>query len=236
LKHFLNHELLAPNVLTVPVDKSIVDEFTELALRPDPGPDYCTITPWTEFSDMRWISAQTEKAFRRFESAYERLDVARHVREYLDIERDVHFYTGFLHTRRECKATNFHVDWKLTNNEAFTLLTPLRGAEHEQKLLYKKLNGEVAEYVYRPGEAIIFGDHFTHSSPPGVSDPPFSLLVLYFGTDKMAHWGKLLRTQGRQCALLQRPDGELIEIDPWKGPTGAGNEVEPLEDTTQSQM
>ena len=158
MKHFLNDSMLAPNVLTVPVDMDIVREFTELALRPDPGPDYLSVMPWKDFNDILWISAKTEAAFRVFQSAFERMDVARHVREYLDIDQDVHFYAGFVHTRRVCKKENFHVDWRLTNNEAFTLLTPLCGYENEQKLLYKKLTGEVAEYVYKPGEAIIFGD------------------------------------------------------------------------------
>lgn len=227
MKHFLNQAMLAPNVLTIPVDVNIIDEFRDLALNPDPGPDYCSISPWAKFNDIRWISAQTERAFDVFESAYERLDVARHVRDYLDVDSDVHFYTGFLHTRSECSETNFHVDWKLTNNEAFTLLTPICGIESEPRLLYKKMTGEEAEYVYKRGEAIVFGDHFLHSTPPGRADPPFSLLVLYFGTDKIKHWGKLLRTQGRQAALLKRPDGQFIHIDPSKGPTGPGNEVEP---------
>lgn len=228
LKHFLNDSMLAPNVLTAQVDMDIVREFSELALNPDPGPDYLSVMPWKDFNDILWISAKTEAAFRVFQSAFERMDVAKYVREYLDIDHDVHFYAGFVHTRRVCKEANFHVDWKLTNNEAFTLLTPVCGFENEQKLLYKKLTGEVAEYVYKPGEAIIFGDHFIHSTPPGVADPPFGLLVLYFGSDKMEHWGKLLRTQGRQAALLHRPDGEFVHIDPWKGPTGVDNQIEPV--------
>jgi hypothetical protein len=213
LKHFLNHDLLAPNVLTVPVDMNIVREFVELAETSDRGPGFLTVVPWKDSSDLQWISADSEPAFRIFESAYQRLDVARHVREYLDLERDVRFYTGFLHTRKDCMKAHWHVDWKLTNNEAFTLLTPVSGFESGQKLLYKKLTGEVAEYAYKPGEAIIFGDHFIHSTPPGTSDRPFSLLVLYFGTDKMKHWDKLLRTTGQQCPLLQCPDGQFMRVD-----------------------
>jgi hypothetical protein len=220
VKHFLNDELLAPNVLTVPVDMDIVREFEWLAKTEDPGPDFCITNPWRFISDMRWISAASEKTLRMFEDAYRRLDVARHVREYLDIEHEVRFYAGFLHIRNEPREANFHVDWQLTNNEAFTLLTPVCGLEAEQKLLYKKLNGDVAEYIYKPGEAIIFGDHFQHSSPPGKSEAPLTLLCLNFGTDKMEHWDKLLRTQGKQCPLVQQPDGQLMIADPFKGPIG----------------
>jgi len=208
LKHFINHEMLAPNVLTVEIDFDIVTEFAELAASGASDPEYCTLAPaWK--SDMRWISPRSERAFARFQSAFDRLDIARHVREYLDLDRGVRLYAGFLHTRSRCAQPDFHLDWQLTNNEAFTLLTPLCGFEAGQKLLYNKLTGETAEYAYRPGEAIVFGDHFLHSTAPGECDPPFSLLVFNFGTDKMEHWDKIRRTAGTQCELICRPDGQL---------------------------
>ena len=209
VKHFINQDMLAPNVLTIAVDAEIVGEFQDLVGSAESHRDYCTYKPgWN--SDMRWISARSKEAFGKFQSAFDRLDVARHVREYLDIDADVRLYAGFLHTRSRCSKPDFHVDWMLTNNEAFTLLTPLQAAKDEQKLLYKKLTGDIAEYVYRPGEAIVFGDHFLHSTPPGSFDPPFSLLVFNFGTDKMAHWDKIVRTTGTQCGLIRRPDGRLV--------------------------
>jgi len=216
MKHFLNHEMLAPNVLTIPVDTAVVDEFAELAGTAQSDADYCIFRPpWG--SDIRWISAQTESAFGLFQSAFDRLDIARHVAEFLDLDGDVRLYAGFLHTRSRCSETNFHVDWGLTNNEAFTLLTPVGGAEG-QRLLYRKLTGEIAEYAYKPGEAIVFGDHFTHSTPLGSWDPPFTLLVFNFGTDKMEHWDKIVKTTGRQCRLIRRPDGVLETLDQGAGP------------------
>jgi hypothetical protein len=189
LKHFLNQELLAPNVFTIPVDTGVVGAFAD--------------------SDIRWISADTEEGFATFQSAFDRIDVAGHTREYLDLASDVRLYAGFLHTRSECSEPNFHVDWTLTNNEAFTLLTPVCGIGEGQSLLYKKLTGEIAEYHYKLGEAIVFGDHFIHSTPPSSCDPPFTILVFNFGTDKMDHWDKIRRTTGTQCELIRRPDGRL---------------------------
>ena len=207
MKHFLNHDLLAPNVLTIPVEERIVAEFEDLAQAADPGPNYSVFRPpWS--SDIRWISANSAPTFDIFQSAFDRLDIARHVREYLDLQDQVRLYAGFLHTRSTCTEPNFHVDWSLTNNEAFTLLTPICGPEDET-LLYKKLTGEIAVYRYKRGEAIVFGDHFNHSTPPGSSNPPFTLLVFNFGTDKMEHWNKIVRTTGEQCSLIRRPDGEL---------------------------
>ena len=200
MKHFINKELLAPNVLTVPIDGAIVAEFEELAGSAHSDPEYLSRQPkWN--SDIRWISATSESGFEKFQSAFNRLGLAAHVREYLDIERDVRLYAGFLHTRSHCTGENFHVDWVLTNNEAFTMLTPISGADG-QTLLYKKLTGEVAEYEYKQGEAIIFGDHFVHSTPTGSWDPPFPLLVFNFGTDKMKHWDKVKKTTATQCRLI----------------------------------
>jgi hypothetical protein len=212
VKHFINKEFLAPNVFTMPVDMAVVSAFAELAATAETDPAYCTLRPdWN--SDIRWISAATQEGFKAFDDAFERLEIAGHVRDYLDIEDKVCLYAGFLHTRSHCAAANFHTDWTLTNNEAFTLLTPICGYDR-QKLLYRKLTGDHAEYAYKPGEAIIFGDHFVHSTPPGSWDPPFTFLVFNFGTDKMEHWDKIKRTTGTQCRLIRRPDGEFI--NPWK--------------------
>ncbi len=209
MKHFLNQEMLAPNVFTIPVDQEIVGEFAELAQTAEADPLYSTLRPsWN--SDIRWISADTLAGFDRFQSAFDRINVAKHTREFLDLESEVRLYAGFLHTRSQCSEPYFHVDWSLTNNEAFTLLTPICGLGQGQSLLYKKLTGEVAVYTYKPGEAIVFGDHFIHSTPPGSSDPPFTLLVFNFGSDKMEHWDKIRKTTGTQCRLIRRPDGEFI--------------------------
>lgn len=207
MKHFLNQEMLAPNVLTVPVDANVVQELEAFCRSTGEQAGLSVFRPaWS--SDIRWIGAETEDAFAAFQSVFDRLDVSRHVREYVDLDRDVRLYAGFLHTRSRCTDTDFHVDWMLTNNEAFTLLTPLPNGS-ESTLLYKRIDGEITGYAYRPGEAIIFGDHFTHSTPIGVWDPPFTMLVLNFGTDKVQHWDKIKRTVGRQCNLLQRPDGSF---------------------------
>ena len=214
LKHFINHELLAPNVLTVPVDMEIVGEFADLARSEGMQPGYYSLAPWPGISDIRWISALSMAKFDLFQSAFDRLNIAQHVRQYLDIENDVRYYTGFLHIRQKCKESNMHVDWQLTNNEGFTIIIPIYGLENLPRLIYRKLTGEIAEYTYKYGEGILFGDHFIHSTPAEELDSPLALLVFNFGTDKMEHWDKLKRTQARQCPLVRLPNGEMIRVDP----------------------
>ena len=208
MKHFMNHELLAPNVLRVPVDVSVIDEFRTLADGRETGSGYQTYRPpWS--SDIRWISADSADTFRQFESAFERLGIAAHVEPYVDLDKEVRLYAGFLHVRSECAKADFHVDWDKTNNEAFTLITPITDNAEGFGMLYRQLDGTVAEYEYRRGEGLLFGDHFIHSTKPGRSASPVALLTFNFGTDKMVHWDKIARTTGRQTGMLRMPDGEL---------------------------
>lgn len=207
MKHFLNKELLAPNAMTVPVDTAIVSEFDKLGHRDAEG--FGSVSPkWN--SDIEWLSPSTAETHAIFESAFDRLGVADRVRPYLDIEREVRLYAGFLVIRSECAEPRFHFDWIKTGNEAFTLLTPVSANTEGFGLLYEKLTGDIGEYDYRLGEAIIFGDNFFHSTKPGSSQEPVVLLCFEFGTDKMEHWDKIYATVGKQSGMLRRPDGEFM--------------------------
>ena len=208
MRHWINSELGAVNVMTVPVDPTIPERFAELASAPlDDKRFTCVSPPWN--SDVRWISAVTEDAFEMFQKAFDDLGFADAVAPYIDIDKKVRMYAGFLVIRSVCTAPSFHVDWIDTNNEGFNMLTPISSNAAGFGLLYKKLNGKTAEYDYKRGEALIIGDHFSHSTAPGRSEEPVALLSFTFGTDKMEHWDKLFRTAGYQSVLLRRPDGQF---------------------------
>jgi hypothetical protein len=212
MKHFLNDDLAAPNALVVGVDHDIVREFLPLSRDTPPGPGYSTYRPsWS--SDIRWIAPNSAESFEKFDSAFRRLGVASHVEPYLDLDKEVRLYAGFLVVRSACDRPNFHVDWEKANNEAFTLITPVTDNAAGFGLLYRKLTGEIAEYEYKAGEAIIFGDHFIHSTRPGRSDDPVVLLSFTFGTDKMEHWDRIVRTAGYQSKMVRRPDGTFVTCD-----------------------
>jgi hypothetical protein len=210
MRHFLNRAMLAPNVMTFPVDAGIVAEFT----KPDrlPG-NYSSVRPRYEKwnSDILWISAADEEAFAVFQSAFDRLGIAERAAPFLDLDRAVRLYAGFLVVRSDCKDPHFHVDWVDANNEAFSFLTPVSGNREDFGLLYKKLDGEVGDYDYAQGEGIAFGDNFAHSTKPGRSDEPVVLLCFEYGTDKMEHWPKIYRTIGKQVTHIRQPDGKFVE-------------------------
>lgn len=209
MKHWINSALAAPNAMTVAVDPAIVGEFLPLVAGPRDDADYfSTHPPWN--SDVQWISPRRIAVFEQFQSAFDRLGIAEHVREYLDLEQAVRLYSGFLVVRSACSAADFHLDWETTNNEAFTLLTPITANAAGFGLLYRTVKGGIGEYDYKPGEALILGDHFSHSTKPGSSPEPVALLSFTFGTDKMEHWPKIEPTAGYQGSLLRRPDGEYV--------------------------
>lgn len=207
MKQFVNFDLGALNVLTIPVDREIVAEFAPLARGPCPEPDYAVVRPnWN--SDMQWVSANTPETFALFQSAFDRLGIAAHVRQYLELESEPRLYNGFLLLRSSCSDTNFHVDWN-TGNQAFTFITPLDERSAGFGLVYEKVTGTIGEYDYRPGEGVMFGDNFLHSTKPGSSDEPVALLCFQFGTDKMDRWDKILETAGYQSLFIQQPDGRF---------------------------
>jgi hypothetical protein len=207
MKHFLNPEMLAPNVMTFSVDPAIVAEFTDPTRLPG---SYSTISPPKWDSDIRWVSAADEQAFAVFQSAFDRLAIGGHAAPYLDLDRQVRLYAGFLVVRSRCTQPYFHIDWA-AKNEAFTCMTPVTANSRDFGLLYKQVTGPVGEYEYKRGEAIAFGDNFSHSTKPGQSDEPVVLLCFEFGTDKMEHWPSIYQTVGGQVTHLRQPDGKFVE-------------------------
>ncbi|HEX8842788.1 MAG TPA: hypothetical protein VF757_10880 [Sphingomicrobium sp.] len=206
MKQFFNPELQAPNVLKVPIDSAIARELLPLwegARRKF----YSKAPAWK--SDVQWLSARNEIDFVRFQSVFDRLGIAAHVEPYLDLDRGVRLYSGFFVIRTRCTEPDFHLDWRDTNNEAFTLLTPLSSNAAGFGLLYKKADGSIGEYEYRLGEALVLGDDFVHSTKPGTSEEPVVLLSFTFGSDKMEHWPSISRTAASQGMLVRRPDGSF---------------------------
>jgi len=208
MRQFINHQLLAPNVLTVRVDPSVVAEFSDH--HKFQGSEWALVSPKWD-SDIQWVSASNRRSFKLFQSAFDRLEIADYVLPYVDVDRAVRLYAGFLVIRNKCHSPNLHVDWCDAKNQAFTMITPVSGHVDGFGLLYRKLTGEVANYNYSSGEAIMFGDHFLHSTSPGESDQPVVLLSFVFGTDQMQDWGRIYRTIGKQTPLLCQPDGEFVE-------------------------
>ena len=203
---FFNSRLNAHNVLEINIDYSIVSQFQYLLSEAShPGKYTCLHPNWS--SDIKWISPDTLAGFGYFQKQFRRLDICRHILPLLDKDKCARMYSGFIVLRTRCDATNFHVDWRNTGNQAFTLLTPITPVVPGFGLLYYQSDGTVASYSYKTGKALIFGDSFLHSTQPGCSNSPFALLSFTFGTDKMKYWPNIALTTEGQGSLTRLPDG-----------------------------
>jgi hypothetical protein len=213
----MNFEMGALNVTTMPVDRDIVSRFARLAEPAPAAHGFSVLRPkWN--SDIQWISASTPETFAQFQSAFDELGVAARVAPHLDLDIAPRLYAGFVLVRTKCTDTDFHFDWIDTGNAAFTLITPMDDRIRGFGLLYEKVTGAIGEYDYSPGEAVIFGEKFLHSTKPGQSDAPVAMLCFQFGTDKMDNWDKILATAGYQSLLIQQPDGAFAvrEGNRWR--------------------
>jgi hypothetical protein len=208
MKQFHSEKFNASNVLTMDVDNTVVLEFAALLNQPLAAEHFHVTRPnW--HSDIEWLSPNSLLCFRYFLERFIRLGVAAHVEPYLDLDNACRMYSGFFVRRSSCQRADFHLDWVNTNNEAFTLITPVTANTKGFGLLYRQDDGVVAEYEYRIGEAIIFGDRFSHATKPGCSSDPVVLLSYTFGTDKMVHWHTIEPTGGNQGNLVRLPNGDL---------------------------
>ncbi|MEB3333256.1 MAG: hypothetical protein VKI83_12280, partial [Synechococcaceae cyanobacterium] len=208
MHHFHNALLAAPNVLEIDLNLEVIGEFHDLIQRPLSAETFHIASPQWQ-SNIQWISPNTLECFRFFYHRFLQLGVSDHVKPFLDLEQRCMMYSGFLVARSHCTQADFHLDWIDANNEAFTLITPITANCQGFGLLYQRSDGSVAEYDYKLGKALVFGDSFLHATKPGKSEEPVVLLSFTFGTDKMEHWPAIARTAGSQGNLLRLPNGDF---------------------------
>ncbi len=200
-------QLNFPDAMRIPVDAAVVDRLVAQldldgdgigAVRPDWG------------SDLVWLSGRDAHHVKLFEQVFEALGVADHVRDRLDLKHAPRLYSGFILRRSRCEVAAFHTDWRGTQRQAFTFLTAVGHGSGEFGLLYHDRDDRIVSYDYRPDEGILFGDDFNHSTRPGASDVPVTLLCFEFGTDRMRYWPQIFGCIDGQSLLIRRPDGKLI--------------------------
>ena len=220
-KHWINPDLLAPNVLEIDVPAAVLDPLRTLvpllqAQRPGNPP---LVTPdglnlhihhhpdWD--SDILWITQFDEPTYRHLEAVFDALAIAAQVEGRIAFDERVVLYTTMFVTRSRCDAAHLHFDWLNMDNDAFTFLTPLSENGCAIDLLYEDFRGQPRTYRYRHGKGLIFGSHFHHSTAPGKADEPAVLLAFQFGTDRMDRYKAILKS-AYQGAFHRRPDGRFV--------------------------
>ena len=77
-------------------------------------------------------------------------------------------------------------------------------------LLYEVDEWQVAHYRYRPGQAIVLGERFLHTTEPYAKNEHLRVLVsMTFGTDKLEYWKKLENSLKAQSRYYLLPCGHV---------------------------
>ena len=157
---------------------------------------------------LLWLSSNTANTYAIYRRFLDNLDIEDDVRELVDHGERIVMYCGFLVIGDHSDEHSWHVDYKPGAN-AYSLLTPLFELDPGQgDLLYKSVGDRVETYPYALGEAVMFGDHFSHCTEPYPGTGRLRILVtLQFGTDKIEHWGVLRQTIESQSDYLILPCG-----------------------------
>lgn len=208
MNKFFNPEFESENVIKLKFPVALTWEINSLIMDSNILSRLVTISPnWN--SDIKWLSPNSLNDFKVFSKIFEALNIRKLVKDSLNLNYDLILYCGFLITRSKCNAVNYHVDWHDLGLKAFTLITPLVEEGDDLGIYYKKTNSSEGVYKYKPGEAIIFGGDFIHSSMPSASNRNIVLLSFTFGINDMNFFPQISRSIGTQSNLYRLPNGDF---------------------------
>jgi hypothetical protein len=205
---FYNSEFDAENVLKLNFPLSFVRDFNSLLINSQVFKRLASISPpWK--SDISWLSPNSLEDFKIFNKLFDQFNANKLLKEALNLEFDLILYCGFLVVRSRCEAIDFHTDWRGLGLKAFTLITPLVEQGDDLGLVYRKSNSSIGNYYYKPGEAIIFGSDFIHSTMPSKSKRKIILLSFTFGINDMNYFPLIDKCIGSQSNLYRLPNGDF---------------------------
>lgn len=219
-KHWLDENLIAPNVMEVDVELPLIERpiatAAELQGRDlsggtvsfENGMKFDTIHPEKWGSDICWVTPADVGTYRAHEEIFAALGLAQHISQYVEFRENIILYNTLFVVRSRCSKPHFHCDWYVDNN-AFTFLTPLTQNCADLGLTYASAMGGKSDYEYRMGKGIVFGDHFSHATAAGETAEPVVLLAFQFGTDDMENYPNILKS-AYQGAFHRRPDGAFV--------------------------
>lgn len=161
---------------------------------------------------LLWFSSHTPGTFALYRRLFEALQLGERFKPLIDHEQGIQIYCGFLVIGDRADEPLWHVDYP-PGTPAYTLITPLfiPEPEHGHLLYFRAQDRKLATYSYQPGEAIILGEDFLHSTEPYTSQGKLRVLVsLTFGTDKWQHWNQLKTAVTTQSKYYLQPCGHAV--------------------------
>src|SRR5689334_19410372 len=95
MKKFVNQEMAAPNVLRAPIDPDVTSPLRSFVTsRANQRRLFARSPQWR--SDLRWLSPRSREDFEQFRRVFELLDVARHVKPYVDFNDHIRLFNAML--------------------------------------------------------------------------------------------------------------------------------------------
>lgn len=170
------------------------------------GHDYLLVTFGK--APLLWISNDCAASYGMFKKFFDAIGITEDVKKLVDYDRAIVMYSGFFVVSNRMEQPKWHVDYQEGAN-GFTLITPLFTLEEGHgNLVYRNEDNSVGRYIYKYGEAIMFGDRFLHATEPyPTAQTERVLLSITFGTDKVEHWPTLGQTIGGQSDYYILPCG-----------------------------
>jgi hypothetical protein len=185
-------------------------------------------------SDLAWISVDDPPTYRAFEALFQRSRLAATFAPVVEHDHTLRLYTAFYVVRTACAAPYFHTDFgRAVGHSALVMMTPLDDfapSAHTDEnaafqLLYEAGDpeargdtapGEVRQYDYKRGKAIVFSSRFRHATQPGkAANAPHVYLCFVFGTDRTFHWPAIVQAlEYLQSRMIARPDGGIVYNPP----------------------
>lgn len=160
---------------------------------------------------LLWVSCNNRNTYDIYRRFFDMLEIEDDLKNFVDYDEKIIMYCGFFVIGNQAPEEVWHVDY-FPGANAYTLITPLYELDNDHgNLLYEARDKSIDRYKYALNEAIIFGDHFEHSTEPyRKSKSKRILLSLTFGTDKIKHWDILKDTIGNQSNFMILPCGHQL--------------------------
>lgn len=159
---------------------------------------------------LLWFSSNNEDTYQIYKRFLNTLNIEDDIRELVDYNDKIIMYCGFLVIGNQAPNETWHVDYHPGAN-AYTLITPLFELDQNHgNILYRNTQNQIERHSYEVGEALVFGDNFTHTTEKYNRTNKLRIMVsMTFGTDKIEHWDILSTTIETQSLYLMLPCGHI---------------------------
>ena len=168
---------------------------------------------YTTFGEepLIWISNNNWRTYTQFKNFFDALNIKDEVKQLVDYDKDLTFYSGFFVVGNRARDTFWHMDYSPGAN-AYTFISPLFPPHPGHgNLAYKDPDDNRQTHIYNLGEGIVLGESILHATEPYPQcETPRVLLSFTFGTDKLEHWEALEKTIAGQSEFMVLPCGHQL--------------------------